>query len=350
MKNFICSLLLVPLFLKTLPAQTIVYANAQTNAISGICALCSISSPNNAVDGNTATAASITTVIGAGATLRMNLTFPSAGNSSDIICVGLGSPSGINISALSSVTFIVKNGGSTVGTYASSSLFAINLLAGSVYAVYVYPNAAFDEIDVKLNYTAGALNQMDVYFASFSNYVLGIDLNSFAAEHNNGSVILSWNAEDEKEGNSFMIQRSDDGQNFENIKQISGAQNSAASNHYTWTDNFPYRGNNYYRLQELTLNGLEDESGIVHTYVPSSVKGNDITVYSEPSGAIDIQGAIADGDNNLYIFTAGGQLVSKIAAIAEQGRIHLSPTGLIQGIYFMKIVSSHSSSTCEFKL
>jgi len=75
---------------------------------------------------------------------------------------------------------------------------------------------------------------------------------NFNAVKQNETALLQWENFDNKESSVFVIERSDDGKNFNKI----GTLNTNASlNTYNFTDHFPVNGVNYYRLSQSVANG-----------------------------------------------------------------------------------------------
>lgn len=80
---------------------------------------------------------------------------------------------------------------------------------------------------------------------------LPVTLGTFTARRSNGVNILSWSTEQELNSSHFIIERGTDGRHFTAIGQVVAAGFSNTMRQYTFTDNHPVNGNNYYRLRTI---------------------------------------------------------------------------------------------------
>jgi len=75
------------------------------------------------------------------------------------------------------------------------------------------------------------------------------------------SVLLQWSCASEESNNYFTIERSHDGLEFKDILGVvNGAGTSAETTSYSFVDQNPYKGVNYYRLRQTDYNGRYDFS------------------------------------------------------------------------------------------
>ena len=74
---------------------------------------------------------------------------------------------------------------------------------------------------------------------------------------------LSWTTATELNNNYFAVMRSVDGTIWEEIGQLEGNGNSSIEQHYSFEDEFPLQGLNYYRLQQYDINGDFSFSNVI---------------------------------------------------------------------------------------
>ncbi|MBX2917561.1 MAG: hypothetical protein KF856_20015 [Cyclobacteriaceae bacterium] len=91
---------------------------------------------------------------------------------------------------------------------------------------------------------------------------LPIELISFDAEVIAHEVKLKWSTASELNNDYFTIQRSQGGEVWESVVQVSGAGNSTTVRHYETTDGLPYAGVSYYRLKQTDLDGRYSYSSV----------------------------------------------------------------------------------------
>ncbi len=90
---------------------------------------------------------------------------------------------------------------------------------------------------------------------STSNWVahslitLPVVLSQFTATKKQDVVQLQWKTDQEQNSREFIIERSADGNNYSAIGAVAAVGNSNSAQYYSFTDNVPQKGNNYYRLK-----------------------------------------------------------------------------------------------------
>jgi uncharacterized delta-60 repeat protein len=102
-------------------------------------------------------------------------------------------------------------------------------------------------------YVAGSTGDnsaKEVIVAAFNNSynTLPLTLLQFYAEKQTSKVVLHWQTNDEKNVNQFIVETSSDGKNFKTIAHVIATGNSSTTKNYSYTDQLPLYGNNYYRL------------------------------------------------------------------------------------------------------
>lgn len=109
-----------------------------------------------------------------------------------------------------------------------------------------------DEID-----TIGACyGVVSVEFNSFTDQTLEIDYADFNLyDHGNKTVLVSWSTTAEINNDKFVIQRSRDAKEWEDIATLSGQEKSDELLHYEHLDHNPYIGVNYYRIVTVDVYG-----------------------------------------------------------------------------------------------
>jgi hypothetical protein len=106
-----------------------------------------------------------------------------------------------------------------------------------------------------VTYTVGSLCAMPTLPVSL------IDFNSKAQP--DGSVSLNWATASENNNNYFLLERSADGKNFNELTTVySKDGNSTSRLDYQFTDENPVIGNNYYKLSQFDNDGKSQELGL----------------------------------------------------------------------------------------
>ncbi|MFW5851348.1 MAG: T9SS type A sorting domain-containing protein [Bacteroidota bacterium] len=155
---------------------------------------------------------------------------------------------------------------------------------------------------------------------SFSFSLLGdplpIELAEWNVEYKGEYVQLSWTTASETNNNQFIVERSQNGIDWEKYISIPGAGNSTSILHYHEIDETPYTGISYYRLKQIDYNGIYTFSEVksIQTNFEHSqnirvfcyVKNNIVTITGNNLSVTDI-----------YIRTATGKDVKHHTPVSQ---------------------------------
>jgi hypothetical protein len=124
---------------------------------------------------------------------------------------------------------------------------------------------------------------------SFSPFTLGsinggsqlpVELIRFTAEKNGGNISLNWATSSEINNAGFEVQRSADGVEFSAIGYVKGNGTTQNLNSYSFIDETPLNGVNYYRLKQIDFNGTFEYSPVVaEQHTPALI----ISAYPNPA-------------------------------------------------------------------
>jgi hypothetical protein len=133
-----------------------------------------------------------------------------------------------------------------------------------------------------------------------------VTFGAIAASENNGLVKLNFGIESEINMNSYVIERSANGDNFTQVATL----NAIKASTYNWVDNTPNSGLNYYRIKALDKNGKQQFSNTVRINIGKTRGG--LSVYPNPvkGGLLNVElNGISVGDYKVNIFNMSGALV-----------------------------------------
>ena len=134
---------------------------------------------------------------------------------------------------------------------------------------------------------------------------LPVKLISFNATLIKENVWFDWKTETEINNDYFNIERSNNGFDWENIKEIKGAGNSNSPLSYSTVDQHPLSGISYYRLKQTDFNGEYSYSEI--TVVNNKGLG-DVVVYPNPvKDVLNIKTSC--NDCQIKVYSTVGQLI-----------------------------------------
>jgi hypothetical protein len=93
--------------------------------------------------------------------------------------------------------------------------------------------------------------------------LLPIELIQFDGYSEGTSNILEWSTASEQNSDIFILERSEDGENFIPLDVVDAAGNSTSTIKYRSIDSNPIIGMNYYRLRNLDIDGTGDLSNVI---------------------------------------------------------------------------------------
>ena len=185
-------------------------------------------------------------------------------------------------------------------------------------------------------------------FAVGANNALPIELSHFEAKLQYNQVHLSWSTASETDNSHFNIERSPNGHEFTEIGRIAGAGTVREKREYTFVDENPLPGANYYRLRQVDLGGRFSFSPVRRVVIGTAA--SPLSLFPSPAGEyVQVQWAkTSDTDSNWEIFDTAGRRVSSGVFPAESTEAPVFVGDLQQGAYFLRIVSGQQTWTQAF--
>jgi len=155
--------------------------------------------------------------------------------------------------------------------------------------------------------------------------ILPVTFLSFSGTLKGDMIQLSWSTLSEINNEKFEIQRTKDGKYFETIGEVKGNGDSSSKLDYTFTDERPYNGINYYRLKQIDFDGAYEYSTLI------AVEKTDFTLRVYPTTTNDFI-MISMTENKSFqgnIVSKVGQVVKSFNGDEKESRIDISdiPTG-----------------------
>jgi hypothetical protein len=160
---------------------------------------------------------------------------------------------------------------------------------------------------------------------------LPVEITSFTAKAKGNTVGLNWTTASEKNSSHFVITRSTDAKNFSSIARVEAAGNSNAAKTYSYTDNTPFAGTNYYQLQQVDLNGDTQVSKVVNARVTLSSTKLIVKNVNATSVTLAVAGANA-GKGHITASNALGQVIANQSVDFSNGNTPTVNTGSAKGL------------------
>lgn len=180
------------------------------------------------------------------------------------------------------------------------------------------------------------------FYAHSGGVPLAISLYDFTARNQGTENILNWKATTTETADRFLVERSADSRAFNPIGTVNSTNNLEA---YTFTDQQPLQGLNYYRLQLINADGKINYSQVVSVMV----KGTGFNVQAFPNPTKEkltvTLGTTPAADAQIRITDATGRTVRQVAVTAQEVTIDLK--GLAEGIYLMHYQDKAHTATIK---
>lgn len=208
-----------------------------------------------------------------------------------------------------------------------------NNLSGNTFTVRIY---AYNSVDI---YGTLWFDEISVN-GDVLAIVLPVDITYFKGHSENGQSALEWETAWEKNSKEFIIERSTDMRTFSAIGTIPASGETTARTSYSFVDNDPPAGINYYRVK------LVDKDSRFTICKPIAVeraeKALEVRIVPNPASSQMITIVAADSQNMLLeLHNSSGAYVPFRREDDTDGHIRLLPfQSLPSGIYFAVYVKN----------
>jgi hypothetical protein len=195
--------------------------------------------------------------------------------------------------------------------------------------IYQFTGVDGDSLTNNRRFTIATINKITT--------PLPIELVSFTARPtDNKSVQLKWQTASELNNDFFTIERSINGQDWQEVSKINGAGNSSSLLSYTKIDHQPYDGLSYYRLKQTDFDGQFEYSKTVAVN-NNSLNNSEIEIFPNPTKKqITITGNKSELET-INIYNVLGQNVTNKTVIKKlDSKVIIDLTKLSVGTYYIR--------------
>lgn len=152
----------------------------------------------------------------------------------------------------------------------------IQALAGQVFALYIDNFSATGQA-FTLNWQLSSGGSLDCT-------VLPVEMLALEATAHDPKVLVEWSTATEQNSSHFNVMRSADNASFTHIGTVMAAGNAQFRSDYLFVDEAPFRGANFYRLEQVDRDGTAKRSKTV----VATLGGADgrLSIYPNPAGDV----------------------------------------------------------------
>ncbi|MBO0938175.1 T9SS type A sorting domain-containing protein [Fibrella sp. HMF5335] len=169
--------------------------------------------------------------------------------------------------------------------------------------------------------------------ASFtvSSTTLPVTLTSFNAKANNHMASLDWATATEQGNAYFDVERSADARLFEHVGRVEGRGTTSTPQVYSFSDESPSLGTNYYRLRQVDADGRFSYSPVRAVQIRSN---GELAIWGNPA-AEQLGVAGLEVGSTVDLLDLNGQLRS--SQLTNNNRLHIDVRNLPSGTYLLRV-------------
>jgi hypothetical protein len=163
--------------------------------------------------------------------------------------------------------------------------------------------------------------------------ILPVELIDFTGQVNERDVYLNWSTASEMNSESFVIERSFDGVEYEEIGLVEAQGNSQSQKSYSFLDRTAQTGLVYYQLRQTDTNGSSEIYGPIAVEISHNI---DLTISPNPcSSTCRIRTNVPLKNGTIEVISSRGQIVSEL--VLEASVTQFETASLSNGIYHVLI-------------
>lgn len=172
------------------------------------------------------------------------------------------------------------------------------------------------------------------------------DITALGREH---SVDLYWSTSSEVNSKTFEIQRSINGTDFEIIGQVQASGDSKVERKYTFTDETPSKGSNFYRLKMIDRDGSSAYSKTVSAKVAyqSALLVKNVSLAPGGTGLRMLIESNETTHGNLSVFDASGRVYLNAPLTIREGANSIQEELKLNGsgIFYLRLTTDKENYT-----
>ncbi|MCB9300211.1 MAG: T9SS type A sorting domain-containing protein [Lewinellaceae bacterium] len=180
---------------------------------------------------------------------------------------------------------------------------------------------------------------------------LPIELTNFSGSVKGQAIQLLWSTATEQNNDYMAVERSADGRTFQELGRVQGAGTTLEPQEYTFLDEKPLRGLNYYRLRQVDFDGAVEYHKVIS--VEFNGKGSAIGVSAFPNPANEMLyaswAASTEQPATLRVLDMTGRQVAQYQAPAGTANFEVPLDRLQAGLYMLEVRQGSSVEVVRFR-
>lgn len=181
--------------------------------------------------------------------------------------------------------------------------------------------------------------------AGCGTILLPIELLDFTGDCVTNGVLLNWSTAAEINNDYFLIEKSNDGYEWEQIVKIKGVVNSCTTTKYVHFDYTDQNNLNYYRMSQIDINGQKKVFKAIDVYCNNTDFKNQMILYPNPSSTeLNVVLSLSNSatDATITLVNISGQLIFETKADLIKGvNSFVFPINIPSGFYTVLFSSNN---------
>ena len=172
---------------------------------------------------------------------------------------------------------------------------------------------------------------------------LPVGLISYKASAEGNAAKLEWKTSSEQNNKSFIVYRSGEDKAFLKLSEVQGKGTTSTASSYVFYDKQPLKGNNYYRLVQVDLDGKPTELGERALSFELSVQG--VQLYPNPTKGEAILSFAAGKYTKLTVSSVEGKVLNIIPLKLQDDNVQINLAQYPVGVYFVRLMGINENIT-----
>jgi hypothetical protein len=200
----------------------------------------------------------------------------------------------------------------------------------------------------ELSFPVTNFSEFYVHSANPGNVPLPVSITNFSGEKHSKHNVLHWTTSQEMNNDYFTLQHSTDGMEFRDLGKIAsqGSNGSSATPlTYSFIDQNPVAGHNYYRLMQTDL----DQNQTQHAQVVDLIWGDNgslVSIFPNPTNSVINVDLFVEKNQNtrIHVLDMSGRIVVQVKGQATKGNNHfqLDLSELAEGVYTVQVFENNT--------
>ncbi len=181
---------------------------------------------------------------------------------------------------------------------------------------------------------------------------LPVELSSFSGEVIDNSIELNWSTANELNNDYMIVERSANGLDFIDVGRVDGKGTTSEAQAYSFLDQAPLNGLNYYRLRQVDIDGTEHQSNVIVIDMDLDIQDLRLTAYPNPTQdqlrVVWQSPATADDGSIQLIEASSGKILQRFAMPEGTNMMEIPVQDLPSGLYVIQVVQADQRKAIQF--